>query len=198
MQTFTIGVGRNWFMRLWGRNELVRGSDRFEAWAVCVAAILAVIVVPIAAAFGTAVHDARVQLSAEQARQRHLVSARVLEDGTTTVHKDTVSFNAPAQWNTETGSHVGTVSTPDKVALGDHVNVWVDERGDQVAAPLPASAAAEYAVSAAGLLWLSVVATLVGTWALLRRWLDRGRLADWDRALSDFIDGASGRSNSEQ
>jgi hypothetical protein len=198
MQTFTIGVGRRWFVRLWGRNELVRGSDRLEAWALCVAVLLAVIVVPISAAFGTAVHDARLQLSAEQARQRHVVSARVLEDGTTIVHKDTVSFSAPAQWNTANGNHVGTVSTPEKAALGDHLDVWVDERGDQVAPPIPASAAAEYAVSAAGLLWLSVVATLVGGWALMRRWLDRGRLANWERALTDFIDGATGRSNSEQ
>jgi hypothetical protein len=198
MQTFTIGIGRNWFLRLWGRNELVRRSDRLEAWALSVAVTLAVIVVPIAAAVGTAVHDTRLQMSTAQAHDRHVVSARVLADSRTIVHRDTASFSATAEWNAANGSHVASVSTPEKAAAGDHVDVWVDDHGDQVAAPTPASAAAEYAVGAAGLMWFVVVATLAGSWALIRRWLNRARFAEWDRALTDFLDGASGWSTSEQ
>jgi hypothetical protein len=198
MQTFTIGIGRNWFLRSCGRNELVRSSDRLEAWVLCIATTLAVIVVPIAAAFGTAVHDSRLQMSTEQARDRHVVTARVLADSRTLVHGDTVSFNATAEWNAANGNHVDAVSTPEKAVPGDPVDVWVDEHGNQVTAPTPASAAAEYAVGAAGLMWLVVVATLFGAWALIRRGLDRARFAEWDRTLADFLDGASGRSTSEQ
>jgi hypothetical protein len=72
--------------------------------------------------------------------------------------------------------------------------VWVNEHGDQVAAPTPLSEAADYAVGVAALTWLAVAATLAGLYALLRRRLDRARVADWDRALADFLDGASGHS----
>jgi hypothetical protein len=73
MQSFTIGFGRTWLLRAWGRNELVDSTDRRQAWVLSVAVTLAVIALPIAAALGTAAHDARLATYTEQARDRHVV-----------------------------------------------------------------------------------------------------------------------------
>jgi hypothetical protein len=54
MQSFTIGFGRTWLLRAWGRNELVRGTDRWQAWVLSVAVTLAVIALPIAVVWDTA------------------------------------------------------------------------------------------------------------------------------------------------
>ena len=78
-----------------------------------------------------------------------------------------MSLNAPAEWNAANGSHVATVAVPGTAVPGDRVDVWVDDHGDQVAAPTPASEAADYAVCAAALMWLVVVPTRVGLWALI-------------------------------
>ena len=53
MQTFTIGLGRYWWMRALGRNPLVRRSDRVEALAVALAIVITVVATPIAGAIGT-------------------------------------------------------------------------------------------------------------------------------------------------
>lgn len=195
MQPFTLGFGRTWLLRVWGRNDLVRSTDRWQALALSLALTLAVIALPVAAALGTAAHDARLVTYTEQAHDRHAVSAAVVSETATILHGNPVSFRATAQWSTATGSHLAVVSLPERAALGDHVPVWVNEHGDQVAAPTPLSTAADYAVGVAVLTWLAVAATLAGPYALLRRRLDRSRAAGWDRALSDFLDGATGHSD---
>jgi hypothetical protein len=90
MQPFTIGFGRTWFLRAWGRNELVRSTDRWQAWVLSVAVTLAVIALPIAAALGTAVHDARLATYTEQAHDRHVVSATVVSETATILHGNPV------------------------------------------------------------------------------------------------------------
>ena len=53
MQTFTIGLGRGWWVRLLGRNPLVRSSDRIEVMVLSLAVLLTVVAVPVAGAIGT-------------------------------------------------------------------------------------------------------------------------------------------------
>ena len=47
MQTFTIGLGRDWWVRLLGRNPLVRSRDRIEVMVLSLAVLLTVVAVPI-------------------------------------------------------------------------------------------------------------------------------------------------------
>ena len=54
MQTFTLTMG-SWLRRLLVRNPLVRASDRIEAAAMCIALASAVLVIPVAGAFGTTI-----------------------------------------------------------------------------------------------------------------------------------------------
>ena len=73
MQTFTIGLGRGWWVRLLGRNPLVRTSDRIEVMVLGLAVLLTVVAVPIAGAIGTSVYDAHTRVYAEEAQTRHQV-----------------------------------------------------------------------------------------------------------------------------
>ena len=81
MQTFTIGLGRSWWVRLLGRNPLVRTSDRIEVMVLALAVLLTVVAVPIAGAIGTSVYDAHTRVYAEEAQTRHQVTATAIEGG---------------------------------------------------------------------------------------------------------------------
>ena len=82
MQTFTIGLGRLWWIRAFGRNPLLRRSDRIEAAVFMLAVLIVVITTPVAGAIGTSVHDAHARLYAEEAHHRHQVIATAIEEMT--------------------------------------------------------------------------------------------------------------------
>lgn len=68
MLTFTVDP-RRWFqVHTFGRNPLVRGSDRLEAVIIVLAILVSLLAVPVAGAVGTAVYDAR--------RAQYLTEAR--------------------------------------------------------------------------------------------------------------------------
>jgi len=96
MQTFTIGLGRGWWVRLLGRNPLVRSSDRIEVMVLSLAVLLTVVAVPVAGAIGTSVYDAHTQAYAEEAQTRHQVTATAIEDGTVVMQPKSLSFTARA------------------------------------------------------------------------------------------------------
>ncbi|MGV0791413.1 hypothetical protein [Mycolicibacterium sp. XJ1819] len=74
--TFSVRLPR-WplLIRLWGRNPLVRTTDRIEALTTVLAIVVALITVPVALAVGTAVHDLRSDLYAAQEPTRAAVEA---------------------------------------------------------------------------------------------------------------------------
>lgn len=188
MQSFTLDFGRSWFARLVGHNPLVRGSDRIEALALLVLAVIVLMAVPVVGAVGTALHDNRLQMYTEQAQSRHTVTATALHDGETIVHANSVVFAATARWNASGVNHVGVVELPGSVKMGDRVDVWVDRRGNTTEAPTPAGKAADEALGVAVLSWLAVAATASGFRVLLRARLNRSRHADWDRELGSLAD----------
>jgi len=79
MDTFTLGLLRWRFVRMFGRNPLVRISDRVEAAVLGLAIVVWLLAAPVAGAVGTAVHDSRSHLNAEQAQTRHAVTATVTD-----------------------------------------------------------------------------------------------------------------------
>ena len=58
MQTFTLLPQRWWVVRVFGRNPLVRLSDRVGVLLVLLACVVSIIAAPVAGAVGTAVYDA--------------------------------------------------------------------------------------------------------------------------------------------
>ena len=58
MQTFTLLPERWWVVRVFGRNPLVRLSDRVGVLLVLLALVVSIIAAPVAGGVGTAVYDA--------------------------------------------------------------------------------------------------------------------------------------------
>ncbi|MGX9791129.1 Rv1733c family protein [Mycobacterium sp. MMS18-G62] len=186
MQTFTIGLGRLWWFRVLGRNPLVRGSDRIEVLVLSLAVLVTVVAMPVAATFGTSVHDARTRLYAEQAQTRHQVTATAVEEAVLSldVESDTMWFTANASWSVAGRDHVGTVTWPAYSKRGDQQVIWVDDAGKSVPAPPSQSRADTDAVGIALTMWLGAAAASAGLVFLVRRRLDHRRYREWDRVIT--------------
>ena len=181
MQTFTLLPERWWVVRVFGRNPLVRLSDRVGVLLVLLAFVVSIIAAPVAGGVGTAVYDAHSRRYAEQAQTRHPVTATVLEDST--VILDNVTYTVSARWRADATEHTGSFSWPHFVKAGDLIDIWVDTDSRPVNAPAPASHAGVDAVMAGITIWLSVVAAAAALTALVRWRLNRLHSADWDREL---------------
>ena len=139
MQTFTIGLGRGWWVRLLGRNPSVRSGDRIEVMVLSLAVLLTVVAVPIAGAIGTLVHDSRARVYAEEAQTRHQVTATAIEDATIVVQPYNFSFTARATWSAAVRDHSDIVRWSDQVKAGDQQLIWVNAEGATVGPPSSSS-----------------------------------------------------------
>ncbi|WP_140693793.1 Rv1733c family protein [Mycolicibacterium hodleri] len=189
MQTFTIDLGRSWCRRLFGKHPLIRTSDRIETLVFVVAAMVAVMAIPVAASIGTAVHDTRSRVYAEQAHSRHVVIARAVTESVVIPTANSIDFNVRARWNVFGSSHVEVIPVVDPVQAGDRIEVWVDQAGGWVAAPTSRYRAGQEALGVAVLMWLCVAAAAAICVALSRRRLNRTRYAEWDRELDTLSRG---------
>ncbi len=194
MQTFTIGLGRGWWVRLLGRNPLVRSSDRIEVMVLSLAVLLTVVAVPVAGAIGTFVYDAHARVYAEEAQIRHQVTATAIEDGTVVMQPTSLSFTARATWSAAGRDHSDIVMWSDQVKAGDQQSIWVNADGAKVGPPSSSSDAAADAVAIAINVWLGVAAASAGLVYVVRRGLDHRRYAQWDRELNASRDN-DGRTN---
>ncbi|CAN5852651.1 membrane protein [soil metagenome] len=195
METFTLDWGRGWLVRLFGRNQLVRRSDRIEALGVTLAVIAVMIAIPIAAAFGTWVEDARASVYVQQAVSRHQTTATAIENATLHVQVYSQTLEVQARWAADRRVHVGTVTPPETVRAGDRFDIWVDENGNHVTAPTPPSQAASDAIGSSVLLWLTVTTTLAAAVYGLHWKLNRTRYSEWDRDLDSLAGNDGGRSH---
>jgi hypothetical protein len=193
MDAFTVRLPR-WpvLLRLRGRDPLVRTTDRIEALVVVLAVVVSLLAIPIAAAVGTAVHDSRRHLYAEQTHTRQTVAAtvtdvpasqQILRTGTTTV---------PARWTAGGAEHTGAVKAPSTTKTGDTVEIWVDDNGAQVPAPTPTTRAAVEAATSALVIWISVAAIAATLSTLTRAVCDRIRLTGWQHDLDTLVGNGDG------
>jgi len=192
MDTFAVGLPR-WpvVVRLLGRDPLVRATDRIEALVVVLAVVVSLVAIPIAAAVGTAAYDSRRAGYAEQADTRHTVAAtvtdvpaaQIVRTGTTTV---------AAEWTAADADHTGTLSAQSTTKTGDTIEIWVDNNGTMVPAPIPTSRAAVDAGIGALAIWIGVAATAATLATLTRRVCDRIRLTGWQHDLEHLVGGGDG------
>ena len=186
MQPFTITSVSYWLNRIAGRNPLVRGTDRIQAWVIILAALITVLAIPVACAIGTSVYDARVRFYAEEAKHRHAVTATALENSTVDVGPGPadVSFFVRASWTDAGSDHVDVVKWADVATAGDQADIWVDDvTGEPVDPPGSPSRAASDAVGVAFSVWFAVIATTVGSAYLIWLRLTHRKYVQWDREL---------------
>jgi hypothetical protein len=186
MDIFTVRMPRWRFVRLCGRNSLVRAADRVEALVLVLAVVVALLAAPIAAAVGTAVHDSRRHLYAEQAQTRHTVTATVI-DNSATKTSPSKTMTVPARWSAAGAEHTGDVKTRHPVKPGDSIDIWVDLDGSPISSPAPMRAAAEEAVVAAGAIWLGAVVAAAALFAGTRAVLNRVRHARWQHDFDKLV-----------
>jgi len=172
---------------LFRRNPLLRASDRIEALVMAVAVMVSLLAVPVAAAVGTAVHDSRREVYAQQHHTRHLVTATITDATAAQNISRTNTATMPARWTAAGSEHTGAVETQSATRPGDHVAIWVDDNGALTDDPTPTSRAGADAVTAALFMWAGVPAAaailLAGTQAVC----DRVRAIRWQRALDTMV-----------
>lgn len=172
-----------------------RGSDRLEALLALAVSLLVVASVAVICTRVVADYDRLAASAAADARSRHLVVATLRPDIPVPAASESAVGQPTAVTATWTlpGGHVrrGVVQVGAGSALPQHVQVWVDQAGGQVAPPLSGAEVFTTAILG-GIVWESVVLIVLGGVSLLvRRGLDRHRSRAWDRDWLRWSGGAT-------
>lgn len=197
METFTLGLGRCWIARAMGRNPLVRGTDRLEALVLLIAFAVALVLVPVAGAIGTAVHDSRAQMLAEEARNRHEIAVVVVNVNIDDPAIHDVPVTAVVRWRVGDADRTAEVEADPALAVGDQMGIWVNAAGNPVSAPRPAWWAGIEGLAAGIALWVGVIAAFGGLVGLARVSLDHQRSRGWDREWQQLWEDSDGRTGSQ-
>jgi len=171
-----------------GRNPLRRGSDRIEALLFWSALLLALLVVPVAAAVGTSVSAASERSAAQQRAVLRQVEAHTLEDGGP-LYPSTpgqAGVRVRVGWQDELGvPHEGRTIVANGTKIGSVVTIWLERTGE-IAKP-PRQSTDSSAIG--GLVGITTVMTgwllLAALFWLVRVPLDRRRAAAWEREWAE-------------
>uniref|UniRef100_UPI003F7EE66D Rv1733c family protein n=1 Tax=Rhodococcus wratislaviensis TaxID=44752 RepID=UPI003F7EE66D len=179
---------RWWRLRPWSRNHLMHRSDRVEATLVLLTAMLILLLIPFAAAFGTSTHT-RLQHQTQALRTSvHQVSAVLLED--TYPAPDTTEYSysprtvgtentARARWSTPHGDRTAAVPTDNPAKAGQTVTISVDADGN-LTGPIPSTRDnTMVAVTAAFGIWALAAGAVLLPTALAHTLFNRNRLRRW-------------------
>lgn len=193
MDTFTVRLPR-WpvVLRLAKRNPLVRTTDRIEALVLVLAVVVSLLAIPIAAAVGTAVYDARHEYSAVQAHTGHAVTATVTEVPASQQLLRTATTAVTARWTAGGAEHVDVVNAQSTAKPGDSIKIWVDDNGMPFSAAVPTSRAAVEAVLGALVIWICATAIAVTALIFTRAVCDRVRFTGWQHDLDNLADNSGG------
>jgi hypothetical protein len=175
-----------WMVRTFGRNPLLRGSDRVEAVVIMLAVALLVAAAAVAGAVGAAVNASHAQAYADEAHARHTIGAMVL-DSTTSPRPHTTIVKAT--WGGQGDQRTESFGWDHEVKPGQRIDIWVDADGHHVSAPRPPSRAVMDAVSAGVLVWLGAGLAAMMLVATARFRLNVSRYAQWEREFRSLSDG---------
>lgn len=174
----------------WRGNPLCRPSDRREAWLALCAAVLIVVLAPLAGWLGAgATHDALLHTAHQQRNSRQLAWATAesstrrapLESDPESAAQHAEHQRVVAHWKGPDGStHRGVVGMPHRVRAGHRFQVWTDTRGRLASRPMSPRAAASHSVLAGLAVGALTAAALEGGRRLAVRQVMRRRYARWD------------------
>ena len=181
-------------LRLFSRNPLMRTSDRIEAAVATLAGLLVVVAAACAGVIGTMIHDTETQNYLEQARTRHAVVAKAVDDSKPAASPETTASTVHARWQVNGVDHADVLGWDYAVNAGEPLQIWVDGDGRRVDRPTPVERAAADALSAAVVGWLIVVLAAAQVVYVVRAHVNRMRDAQWDREIRYLVDD-DGRTN---
>jgi hypothetical protein len=176
-------------VRAFGRNPLLRGTDRIEACVIVLAILLALAAAGVCAAAGVGVYRSHARLYAAQAHARHIVAATVIDASDQTHAPHTSNVAVRASWPVGAVMRTAWYRTNRPVRTGDRIDIWVDSAGSPAAPPTPESEAGFQAVGVGAAIWIAVSLGLIGCVAMTRSPLNRIRLGQWEREIATLADG---------
>ncbi|MGY4650716.1 Rv1733c family protein [Mycobacterium sp. URHB0021] len=186
LDTFTMRLPRWPIFGVFRRNPLIRASDRFQALVMALAVMVSLLAVPVAAAVGTAVHDSRRDIYAQQHHTRHLVTATITDTAAQNISR-TNNATMAARWSAAGTERTGAVKAQSATEPGDHVAIWVDNNGALTDEPTPTTRAGVDAVTAALFTWAGVTAAAAILLAGTRAVGVRIRAIRWQHAIDTLI-----------
>jgi hypothetical protein len=181
-----VGRARRALWRIWpDRNPLRRGADRLERALLVVLFALFAAGIPAAAlavahwAGVGAAHAARVAAAAQRPVTAHLLHSAPAPVGPANPSSYLVS--EPAWWADSAGvKHIATVLVGAGTKAGTVLREWTDGSGGLTSARIDPGQLSSGAVLAAMGTVLLLIALLVMVVLVIRRHLDRRRLAGWE------------------
>jgi hypothetical protein len=188
VQTYEFHLWAWWPLPLFTRNPLVRRSDRLGAAAILIAILICLPAVAFAGAVGTAVYDSHHHRYVNEAQTRHRVTAVVVDNSAASDQPDTGAGTVRAAWRVDGVDHAGRLRWADPVSVGGRIEIWVDQNGDEVAAPTPTWRAGADAVVVGYTLLGGVVITTVSLLTFVFERLARVRDVQWDQAIDRLAD----------
>ncbi|WP_443677581.1 Rv1733c family protein [Mycobacterium cookii] len=184
--------------RLLSSSPLVRTSDRIEAAAVALAALLVVIAAPCAAGIGMIVHDNETQALLAQGQSRHVVTAKTVDDSRPAVSPIPSAFTVHVRWQFSGIDHADAILTDGALKVGEPLQIWVDNNGNRVDWPTPMAAVDIDAVTVAVAAWVIAAAVVALAVTATGVHVSRMRDAQWERDIRLLVGDDSGRTNSSQ
>ncbi|MYW70433.1 hypothetical protein GTY65_41270 [Streptomyces sp. SID8379] len=176
------------------RNPLRRRSDVVEGWTVLCLTGVVLVGAPVAgvAAGAPALAAARAESRAAHA-ESHSVRAELLDDAPPLATwagaygSAPSRYRVPVRWTTDGGvTRTGSARVSAGTRRGEHTELWLDRRGRPTRPPPEASDVwlRSVTVGMGAASGVTAVAVLTG-WSVRRR-LDRGRLAAWEREWASW------------
>ena len=200
MHSFSLRCQRWRIARAFGRNPLLRWTDRIEAGVMVFAIVVVLAAVPVCAVAGAGVYSSHRALYAAQSITRQTVTATVVKSGPPphTAHATSIAvlvmwlIGADGARGGEVNiAHTAWISTDRALKAGDRIDIWVDDVGTPAAPPTPPSQAGLDAVEFGVGIWLVAALALMATIGMVRSPLNRIRHAQWEREIKRFADGGT-------
>ena len=166
-------------------NPLRRGCDRAEAWLRLGLVLVFLIASPLAAfGLGHLTNDASLRAARAEAANEHQVPAvllhRVSHNSNDPLYSTSELAWAQARWTAPDGRRrVGEVPAAVGSRAGRRVPIWVNNAGQLVYPPIGQGQIASRVIAVVALTPAILAVILLGVGWLIRRLLDRRRLAGW-------------------
>jgi hypothetical protein len=185
-------------LRFFSRSPLMRTTDRVEAAVAALAVLLVVIAAACAGVIGTMIHDTETQNYLEQARTRHAVMVRAVDDGKSAGSAEATASTVHARWQANGVDQTDILASQYAVKAGDSLKIWVDYEGNRVDQPTPIARAAMDALTVAAVGWLVVALAVAQVVAAVRAHLKYIRDVQWEREIRSLVEDDGGRTNHSQ
>jgi hypothetical protein len=157
-----------------------------------------VIAAACAGVIGTMIHDAETQNYLEQARTRHSVVAKAVDDSKSAGSAEAAASTVHARWQANGVDHTDILASQYAVKASDSLQIWVDDDGNRVDQPTPIARAAMDALSVAVVGWLVVALAVAQVVAVVRAHLKSMRDVQWEREIRSLVEDDCGRINHSQ